>query len=149
MRAVVQRVAEARVFIDGEVHAAIGPGLVVLVGVGRRDTRADAEWLARKVADLRIFEDDLGRMNRSVSEVGGAVLVVSQFTLYGDCRRGRRPSFSEAMAPELAAPLVDAVVERLMARGLPVAKGRFGARMDVALVNRGPVTFLLDSRASA
>jgi D-tyrosyl-tRNA(Tyr) deacylase len=135
--------------MEGQVRAAIGRGILVLVGVGREDTRADAEWVARKVAELRIFEDDQGRMNRSVAEVGGAILVVSQFTLYGDCRRGRRPSFGEAMAPELAAPLVEAVVQALAARGLPVAQGVFGARMDVALVNQGPVTLLLDSRAPA
>jgi D-tyrosyl-tRNA(Tyr) deacylase len=135
--------------MEGQVRAAIGRGILVLVGVGREDTQADAEWVARKVAELRIFEDDQGRMNRSVAEVGGAILVVSQFTLYGDCRRGRRPSFGEAMAPELAAPLVEAVVQALAARGLPVAQGVFGARMDVALVNQGPVTLLLDSRAPA
>lgn len=125
--------------------AAIGPGLLVLVGVGAGDASAEAAWLARKVVELRIFEDEAGRMNRSVEEARGAVLVVSQFTLYGDCRKGRRPSFDRAMAAEAAEGLVVEVCRALRERGLAVERGEFGAFMDVALVNRGPVTLLLDS----
>jgi len=146
MRAVVQRVGEARVAIEGRAVAAIGPGLLVLVGAEEGDTPADADYIARKVAELRVFEDDAGKMNRSVEEVGGSVLVVSQFTLYGDCRKGRRPSFDRAMKPDAARRLVEQVCELLRQRGLRVETGEFGAMMDVALVNRGPVTLLLDSR---
>lgn len=146
MRAVVQRVSEARVLVDARPVGEIGPGLLVLVGAAEGDTEADVEYIARKVAELRIFEDDEGKMNRSVADVGGAVLIVSQFTLYGDSRKGRRPSFSEAMKPDAAAPLVERVCERLRQHGLRVETGEFGASMDVALVNRGPVTLLLDSR---
>lgn len=146
MRAVVQRVSEARVTVGGALRARIGPGLLVLVGAGEGDTGADAEYVARKVAELRIFEDEEGKMNRSVEELGGAVLVVSQFTLYGDCRKGRRPSFSRALEPEAAERLVGEICRRLRERGLTVETGEFGALMDVALVNRGPVTILLDSR---
>lgn len=149
MRAVLQRVAEARVDVAGRTIASIGPGLLALVGAGAGDTAADAEWIARKIAELRIFEDDEGRMNRSVEETGGAVLVVSQFTLYGDCRKGRRPSFSGALAPDAAARLVDRVCAVLAARGLRVETGEFGAMMDVSLVNRGPVTLLLDSQRAS
>ncbi len=145
MRAVVQRVSEARVTVGERVVGAIGPGLVVLIGAGEGDTDADAEWTARKIAELRIFEDDDGKMNRSVEETGGAVLVVSQFTLYGDVRKGRRPSFVSALAPDAAARLVGIVCERLRARALTVETGEFGASMDVALVNHGPVTILLES----
>ena len=123
----------------------IGRGLVVLVGVGVRDTAADASWLADKVRGLRIFPDDEQNMNRSAEDVGGSVLVVSQFTLHGDARRGRRPSFIDAARPEQAEPLVRAVAEELRAAGLTVAEGRFGAMMDVELVNDGPVTILVDS----
>jgi len=147
MRVVLQRVREARVEVGGRLRAAIGPGVLALVGVGRHDTMADVEWTARKIAELRIFEDAAGAMNRSVLDVGGAVLVVSQFTLYGDCRKGRRPSFTEAMPGPEAAPLLEALCDRLRARGLAVATGEFGARMEVALVNVGPVTLVLDSRA--
>lgn len=146
MRAVIQRVSEAAVAIAGRPRARIGPGLLVLLGVGEGDTGTDADYVARKVAEVRIFEDDEGKMNRSVEEAGGGVLVISQFTLYGDCRKGRRPSFSDAMRPESAALLVEAVCRRLAARGLRVERGEFGALMDVSLVNRGPVTLLLDSR---
>jgi D-tyrosyl-tRNA(Tyr) deacylase len=146
MRAVVQRVAEARVTVDGRVAGAIGPGLLLLVGAGRGDGEEDALWVARKVAELRVFEDEGGRLNRSVEEAGGAVLVVSQFTLYGDCRKGRRPSFDRALSPEAARGLVEGVCRALAARGLTVATGEFGAAMDVSLVNRGPLTLLLDSR---
>jgi D-tyrosyl-tRNA(Tyr) deacylase len=145
MRAVVQRVAEAAVSVAGERVAAIGPGLLVLLGVGREDAEADADYLADKVVNLRIFEDEAGHMNRSVLETGGAVLVVSQFTLYGDTRRGRRPGFSSAAAPEEANRLYRHFVERVAAAGLEVREGVFRAMMDVSLVNRGPVTLLLDS----
>ncbi|HXH82693.1 MAG TPA: D-aminoacyl-tRNA deacylase [Candidatus Tectomicrobia bacterium] len=146
MRAVLQRVREASVTVRGRTTGAIGPGLLVLLGAGEGDTEADAAWMVRRIAELRIFEDDAGKMNRSVEEVGGAVLVVSQFTLHADTRKGRRPSFTGALHPEAARRLVDAVCEGLRARGLAVATGEFGAVMDVALVNHGPVTLLLDSR---
>ncbi len=145
MRAVVQRVSEAAVTVGGERVAAIGPGLLVLLGVGREDEEADADHLAEKVAHLRIFEDEEGQMNRSVLETGGAVLVVSQFTLYGDARRGRRPGFSSAALPEEANRLYQHFVARLKESGLEVQQGVFRAMMDVSLVNRGPVTLLLDS----
>ena len=146
MRAVVQRVSEARVTVSGRTVAAIGPGLLVLIGAGAGDTQGDADYIARKVAELRLFEDDQGKMNLSVEEVRGSVLVVSQFALYGDCRKGRRPSFDDAMPHEAAWGLVERVRELLRARGLRVESGEFGAMMDVSLVNRGPVTLLLDSR---
>jgi D-tyrosyl-tRNA(Tyr) deacylase len=149
MRAVLQRVSAARVTVDGRTIGAIGPGLLVLAGAGEGDGDADADWIARKVAELRIFEDGAGKMNRSVEDAGGAVLLVSQFTLYADTSRGRRPSFTGALAPERAAPLVERVAAALRARGLTVAEGAFGADMDVALVNDGPVTIVLDSRSPA
>jgi D-tyrosyl-tRNA(Tyr) deacylase len=145
MRAVVSRVAWARVVADGELTGEIGPGLLVLVGVTHADTEADAGWLAAKVAALRVFADDQGKMNRSLTETGGAALVVSQFTLYGDARRGRRPSFVAAAPPERAAPLVEAVAKALAGAGVPVATGRFGADMLVESAGAGPVTILLDS----
>jgi D-aminoacyl-tRNA deacylase len=145
MRAVVQRVAEAAVSVGGERVSAIGPGLLVLLGVGREDKEADADYLADKVVNLRIFEDDAGQMNRSVLDTGGAVLVVSQFTLYGDTRRGRRPGFSSAAPPEEANRLYRYFVGRVAAAGVEVREGVFRAMMDVSLVNRGPVTLLLDS----
>jgi D-aminoacyl-tRNA deacylase len=145
MRAVLQRVSRARVTVDGHTVGSIDDGLLVLVAARAGDTEADADHVARKVAELRIFDDAAGKMNRSVEEAGGAVLVVSQFTLYGDCRKGRRPSFSDAMAPEAAEPLIDHVCNRLRARGLRVETGVFRAAMEVSLVNRGPVTILIDS----
>jgi D-tyrosyl-tRNA(Tyr) deacylase len=145
VRAVVSRVAWARVVAEGELTGEIGPGLLVLVGVAHADTEADAGWLAAKVAGLRVFGDDQGKMNRSVTEVGGAVLVVSQFTLYGDARKGRRPSYVAAAPPEQAAPLVEAVAKSLAGAGVPVAGGRFGADMRVESSGDGPVTILLDS----
>jgi D-tyrosyl-tRNA(Tyr) deacylase len=148
MRAVVQRVSEAAVRVDGSVVGSIGPGLLVLLGVGRGDAATDADELAEKIAHLRVFPDEEGRMNRSVGEAGGAVLVVPQFTLYGDCRKGRRPSFVEAALPEEADPLFRRFVEAVGRSGLAVAQGVFRAAMDVSLVNRGPVTLLLDSRRS-
>ena len=144
MRAVVQRVSEAAVTVDDATVGEIRTGLMVLVGVGHDDTEADAAALAGKLAGLRVFPDDDGRMNRSVVEVGGSILVVSQFTLHGDVRKGKRPSFTRAAPPELAEPLVDRVVAELEGRGVPVAAGRFGARMEVALVNDGPVTLVID-----
>jgi D-tyrosyl-tRNA(Tyr) deacylase len=147
MRAVVQRVARARVVIEGETVGEVGRGLLVLLGVTHDDTAEAAAWLADKVAGLRVFNDDEGKMNRSVGDVGGGVLVVSQFTLYGDCRKGRRPSFIDAARPEVAIPLYEAFVNAVKALGLPVATGRFGAMMQVELVNDGPVTLLLDSKS--
>ncbi len=144
VRAVIQRVSEASVAVDGNVVGAIGTGLLVLVGVTGSDGQADAEALADKLARLRIFRDDDGKMNRSVTDVGGAVLVVSQFTLYGSVRRGNRPSFVDAAEPSAAEPLVEVVTRRLEGHGLEVATGRFGAMMDVHLVNDGPVTITLD-----
>ena len=145
MRAVVSRVAWARVVADGELTGEIGPGLLVLVGVAHGDTEDDAAWLAAKLAGLRVFADDQGKMNRSLTETGGAALVVSQFTLYGDARRGRRPSYIAAAPPEQAAPLVEAVAKSLAGSGIPVATGRFGADMRVESAGDGPVTILLDS----
>lgn len=145
MRAVIQRVSKASVTVDGAVVGQIGRGLLVLLGVGAGDAAADARQLAEKIANLRIFADDEGRFNRSALDIGGAALVVSQFTLYADTRRGRRPSFSGAALPEAAAPLVDGFVAALRERGLPVSTGVFGAHMDVDLRNDGPVTIILDS----
>jgi D-tyrosyl-tRNA(Tyr) deacylase len=145
VRAVVSRVAWARVVADGELTGEIGPGLLVLVGVTHGDTEADAAWLAAKLAALRIFDDGQGRMNRSLAEVGGGALVVSQFTLYGDARKGRRPSYVAAAQPPVAAPLVEAVAKTLAGSGIPVATGRFGAHMLVSSAGDGPVTILLDS----
>lgn len=141
----VSRVAWARVVAGGEVAGEIGPGLLLLVGVGHDDGPAEAGWLAGKVAALRVFDDEAGQMNRSLAEAGGGALVVSQFTLYGDARKGRRPSYVAAARPEQAAPLVDAVAAALAASGVPVAQGRFGARMRVESAGDGPVTILLDS----
>ena len=146
MRAVVQRVSRASVTIAGEIAGAIDTGLVVFVGVAEGDGTADIDYTASKVLELRIFPDDQGRMNRSVTDVGGAVLAVSQFTLMGDVRRGRRPGFDAAAAPPTARPLYDAFVGRLQTSGLRIATGVFQADMDVALVNDGPVTILIDSR---
>jgi D-tyrosyl-tRNA(Tyr) deacylase len=145
MRAVVQRVSEASVTVNGAVVGRIGPGLLVLLGVGGGDGEADAALLAEKVANLRIFSDADGRFNRSLLDVAGGALVVSQFTLYADLRRGRRPSFSDAAPPHAAAPLVDAFAAALRRLRVEVATGSFGAHMHVALVNDGPVTIVLDS----
>jgi D-tyrosyl-tRNA(Tyr) deacylase len=144
VRLVLQRVTSASVSVGGAVVASVGPGLLVLAGVGEGDTAAQAERLAGKVAALRIFPDGEARMNRSVLDAGGAALVVSQFTLYGDARKGTRPSFAGAARPEVAVPVLAAFVAALRAAGVPVAEGRFGARMEVALVNDGPVTILLE-----
>lgn len=145
MRAVVQRVLESEVRVDNAVKGRIGQGLLVLLGVGHGDGPADADYLADKIVHLRIFEDDRGKMNRSLLEVGGAVLAVSQFTLLGDCRKGRRPSFVRAAAPETAEKLIDYTVEKMRALGAAVETGVFGAMMRVSLVNDGPVTLVLDS----
>jgi D-aminoacyl-tRNA deacylase len=146
MRAVLQRVSRAAVVIDGETVGAIERGLLVLLGVAPADTLAEAQWLAEKAAGLRIFRDEAGKMNLSVADIGGGVLVVSQFTLYGDCRKGRRPSFLDAAPPEVAVPLYEAFVNALRALGLPVATGRFGAMRQVELINDGPVTLILDTK---
>lgn len=146
MRAVVQRVARARVLIDGEVAGQVERGLLVLLGITHTDTVDQAKWLADKIVGLRIFEDDQGKMNRDVAEVGGSVLIVSQFTLYGDCRKGRRPSFIDAAPPPVAIPLYEEFINAVKAQGIPVATGRFGAMMQVELVNDGPVTLIVDSK---
>ena len=145
MRAVVQRVSRAEVRVDGDPVGRIDLGLAVLLGIGVKDGDAEVHWMVRKLAELRIFPDDEGRMNRSLEEVGGAVLLVSQFTLYGDVARGRRPSYTGAAGPAVAAPLVEQVAAGLRARGLAVECGRFGAMMEVELVNQGPVTILLET----
>jgi D-tyrosyl-tRNA(Tyr) deacylase len=145
MRVLLQRVTRARVSTDGEVLGAIDDGLVALVGVGPGDQPAVARAMAGKAVDLRIFRDHEGRTNRSLAEVGGAMLVVSQFTLYGDTRKGRRPSFIGAAAPALASELVDRFAEAVEERGIAVGRGRFGAEMEVELVNDGPMTIWLDS----
>ena len=147
MRAVVQRVTSARVLVDGRVAAEIDRGLLVLLGVGRDDTAADVAYTAAKVRELRVFENAEGKpMDQAVGAVGGAILVVSQFTLYGDVRRGRRPSFDAAAAPVDARELYEAFVRELRAAGLPISTGEFQAMMQVELVNDGPVTILVDSR---
>jgi D-tyrosyl-tRNA(Tyr) deacylase len=146
MRAVVQRVSSASVDVEGERIATIGRGLLVLLGVGRADDEGDVAWLADKLVGLRIFPDAHGQMNLALAEVGGEILVVSQFTLLGDCRKGRRPSYSDAAEPDTARRLYALLVERLRALGRPVAEGLFGAMMSVALTNDGPVTLLLDSK---
>ena len=146
MRAVVQRVSRAEVRIASAPVGRIERGLLVLVGAGHEDAEADLIWLADKILSLRIFPDDAGLMNRAVGEIGGALLVVSQFTLFGDARKGRRPSFIAAMPPGPAEALYEALLARLATSGLPVERGRFGADMQVELVNDGPVTLLLDSK---
>lgn len=146
MRAVVQRVSRASVVVDGETLGSIGAGLVVLLGVTHDDTPESAKWLAEKIAGLRIFTDDEGKMNRDLGDVAGAMLIVSQFTLYGDCRKGKRPSFIDAASPPLAIPLYEAFLNGVKALGIPVATGRFGADMKVELVNDGPVTLIVDSK---
>lgn len=148
MRAVVQRVTEASVAVDGEVVGAIGAGLLVLVGVADGDTAEEARWLAHKVANLRIFSDAADRMNLSVKTVGGSVLIVSQFTLIANTRKGFRPSFVPAAAPEIAEPLIETFVAAVQAERVPVQTGIFGADMKVSLINDGPVTILLEKTPS-
>ncbi|MGB9073866.1 MAG: D-aminoacyl-tRNA deacylase [Terriglobales bacterium] len=146
MRAVIQRVSRAKVTVHGEITGEIGPGLLVLLGVGTGDTREDADYLAEKTIGLRIFEDSSGKMNLSVAGVGGSLLAVSQFTLYGDVRRGKRPSFDAAAPPQSARELYEYFVEKVRAAGLRCETGRFQEMMQVELVNDGPVTILLDSK---
>jgi D-aminoacyl-tRNA deacylase len=146
MRAVVQRVSRAKVTVDGMVVGEIGLGLLVLLGVGHEDTTQDADYLAEKIIGLRIFEDDEGKMNRAAGEVDGGILVVSQFTLYGDVRRGKRPSFDDAAPPPQAREMYEYFVDRIQKADLLCATGRFQEMMDVELVNEGPVTILLDSK---
>ena len=148
MRAVVQRVSEARVRVDSEMVGEIQGGLLVFLGVGREDNENDVDFLAEKISNLRIFPDETRKMNRSLLDAGGAMLVVSQFTLHGDCRKGRRPAFIAAAPPEQAEPLYDRFMAQIETLGIRVAAGRFGAMMEVALVNDGPVTLLLDSRGA-
>ena len=146
MRAVVQRVTDARVEVVGETVGEIGAGFLVLLGVACDDANTDADYLAVKIANLRVFEDDQGKMNRSLLESGGAMLAVSQFTLYGDTRKGRRPSFIEAAPPEQANSLYEYFVERVRSLGVKVETGVFQAMMNVSLINDGPVTILIDSK---
>ena len=146
MRAVIQRVSSSRVIIGGKEHSRIGPGMLVLLGVEKEDTSQDAQALARRITELRIFEDDAGKMNRSIQEVHGAILAVSQFTLLGDCRKGRRPSFDNAAEPNAARALYEQFVTEVGNLGMTVETGVFQAMMDVELTNQGPVTFILDSR---
>ena len=145
MRALIQRVSQAAVSVDGEAVGRIKRGFLVLLGVTHSDGPREVEWLAKKVAGLRVFDDAEGKMNLALADVGGAVLVVSQFTLYGDARKGRRPDFLQAARPEQAEPLIEQFVAKLKAEGLPVETGRFRATMEVSLVNDGPVTLWLDT----
>ncbi len=149
MKACIQRVSRARVTVAGEVAGEIGRGMLVLLGVAADDTEDDARALAAKAAGLRVFGDSQGKMNLALADVGGSMLVVSQFTLLGDCRKGRRPSFTDAAPPEMAVRLYEVFVDAVAAEGIPVATGRFREHMEVELVNDGPVTLLLDSRQSA
>jgi len=146
MRAVVQRVTQSSVTVQAETVGRIGAGLLVLLGVAEDDAMQDADWMAAKIAQLRIFEDDAGKLNRSLLDVQGEMLVVSQFTLYGDCRKGRRPSFVKAAAPEKGESLYLRFVAQVRQQGIAVATGRFRRQMDVALVNNGPVTLIIESR---
>ena len=147
MRALLQRVSEAQVTIDGTVKSEIGDGLLILLGVERADCETDGEWLARKISQLRLFEDDAGKMNRSLVEMGGEAIVVSQFTLHARTRKGTRPSFERAARPEHAIPLYEHFIAQLEAEiGKPVGTGEFGAMMEVGLVNSGPVTLMIDTR---
>ncbi|BAB04962.1 D-aminoacyl-tRNA deacylase [Halalkalibacterium halodurans] len=146
MKVVLQRAKQAQVTVEGETVGAIDHGLVLLIGITHGDTEEDARYLAEKIAHLRIFEDEGGKMNQSVKDVGGAILSISQFTLYGDCRKGRRPNFMEAAKPEHAEPLYETLNSHLEQLGLHVETGRFGAMMDVQLINDGPVTLLVESK---
>ena len=146
MRAVIQRVKSAEVYVDGRLSGKIGNGLLVLVGMARGDGEDDISYLISKLPELRIFEDSSGKFNLSLQEINGEILVVSQFTLYGDCRKGRRPSFTEAEEPTVAKNLYDRLISKLRERGVPVETGEFQAKMEVHLINDGPVTLLLDSK---
>ncbi|MBC7252593.1 MAG: D-tyrosyl-tRNA(Tyr) deacylase [Actinobacteria bacterium] len=145
MRALIQRVSRCAVRVEGREVSSIGPGLLVLLGVSTRDTREDVDYIVRKTINLRIFDDQEGKLNLSLAEKGGEVMVVSQFTLYGDARKGRRPSYVEAAPPEVAERVYEEVCEAFAAAGFPPAKGVFGAHMEVELVNDGPVTLLIES----
>ena len=145
MRAVIQRVSKASVTVASEIAGEIGPGLLVLLGIHKDDQEQEIKWMVEKIINLRIFEDENGKMNRSLIDTNGAMLVVSQFTLYGDCRKGRRPGYSSAAPPETANTLYQQFIEAVAQKDIPVASGRFQAHMDVELVNDGPVTLLLDS----
>jgi D-tyrosyl-tRNA(Tyr) deacylase len=149
MKAVLQRVTHASVVVEGETVGKIGVGLLVLLGAGRDDSEEDVRYIARKIADLRIFSDAAGKFNLALADVGGSVLLVSQFTLYADSRKGRRPSFIDAAPPDIAQALVDKCAQLLQASGVHVETGRFGAHMEVSLLNDGPVTILLDSAQRA
>ncbi len=146
MRAVIQRVKSAQVCVDGRVTGKIGKGLLVLLGVGKGDGEGDLSFLTSKIPELRIFEDASGKFNLSLREIGGEMLVVSQFTLYGDCRKGRRPSFTDAEDPTQAKNLYERFISKLKEQGIPIQTGEFQARMEVHLINDGPVTLLLDSK---
>jgi D-tyrosyl-tRNA(Tyr) deacylase len=146
MRALIQRVSKASVSIDGETVGKIGKGIVILLGVTHDDSEKDADYLAEKCVNLRIFEDENGKMNLSTIDVGGSALIVSQFTLYGDTRKGRRPSYTDAALPEKAIPLYEYFIEKVKAVGLEVATGRFGASMNVDIHNQGPVTLMVESK---
>jgi D-tyrosyl-tRNA(Tyr) deacylase len=145
MRALIQRVSKASVSIDGELKAGIQHGFLILFGIGKEDGPEDVEYLAKKISGLRVFEDDEGKMNLSLSQVGGEILLVSQFTLYADTRRGNRPGFSNAAGPDLAIPLYEAMISKLKTYDIPVSTGEFGADMQISLINDGPVTILIDS----
>ncbi len=146
MRIVIQRIKDATVTINGKVTSKSGSGLCVFLGIAKADTQTDAEYLAEKVTELRIFDDESGKMNCSLREMSGEALVISEFTLYGDCSKGRRPSFSRAASPQEAEALYDCFVQRLRESGLKIATGKFQAKMEVSITNDGPVTFVLDSR---
>lgn len=147
MRVVLQRVSEASVKVDGEVIGSIGRGIVVLLGIGPKDTEKQVDWLAEKIATLRIFPDDAGKMNLSLIDIAGELLIISQFTLYGDCQKGRRPSFIGAAPPSVAEPLYEAVLRSCRLLGIKTEAGRFGADMKVSLTNDGPVTLILETPA--
>ncbi|MFU8768623.1 MAG: D-aminoacyl-tRNA deacylase [Desulfotignum sp.] len=146
MRALIQRVRQAQVMVDAAIVSGIGPGILVLLGVQEGDTEKDVDFLVEKISHLRIFEDDRGKMNRSLKDLGLAMLVVSQFTLLGDCRKGRRPSFTRAALPDLAKALYTGFIEKACAAGIPTAAGQFQAEMEISLINHGPVTLMLDTR---
>ena len=149
MRVVIQRVSGARVLVDGKVTGRIGKGLMILAGIANGDTKTDIRWMAEKCMHLRIFENDAGKFHYSLMDVQGEILAVSQFTLFADCRRGRRPGFTDAAPPEIAAPLFDSFVDILRDSGITVATGIFGAAMEVEIHNSGPVTILIDSKEKA
>lgn len=145
MRIVLQRVSQAEVRVDGNVVGKIGPGLLILLGVAKDDTESDLDWLVEKVCNLRIFPNEAGKFDRSIKDISGEILVVSQFTLYGDCRKGRRPDFTEAAPPQKAEELYNLSIDKFKAQGLKTESGQFGAMMDVKFINQGPVTLTIDS----